>query len=606
MLHVMVFSATSLLAPLLKLLLSVQVLLCIVNKVNCRGNIMASKGIGFGSFVIRGSVLLILALGIVLWFVPAPAMKWGIETYGSKYVGARVDVDDVSFSWLSLALAIEGLQVTNPDSPMENWVVVDRMATSVDVSQLLNKKLYFDELAVEGIALGEARSQSGALGPRPQPVASDDGGFSLASFGLPNPEDLVEQEKAIYEKKIKAYQAKLAAKREAIEKAVAELPDDESANAYKERIDAAKKKAKGPLGNFAALQDFSRIQKDIKKDVKKINNVQSLIKSTLADLKKDYDVLKNLPNQSSGEMIKTLGLENSMIANAGQTLLAGKFDAWIQQGLGIYDVVAGGDADGTDVASEEIVVKTSPDFLIKRMLLSGRLSQGGRDGEMNGVITNLNEAPGLLPEPITVDLKAAGESLGKLVLTSSIDHRKAGSENDAFEFSIVDSSLENYPLTEQSDLSLILNKALLSTKAKGTIRSLSTLDLSVDAAFSRIDLAADKKNENGESEALSDTQKIVLDALKGESEISFTAKASGPLDNPALSLTSNLDDVLSKAVNNVIKKKVDALKAEVSAKLQDELSKQLEPLKNSLNDIGGLSGEADGRKNVIEDLLKKI
>lgn len=570
---------------------------------------MGSKGIGFGSFVIRSSVLIILVLGILLWFVPAPAMKWGIETYGSEYVGAKVDVDDVDFSWLSLALAIKGLQVTNPDSPLENWLVVDRMATSVDVGQLLNKKLYFEEFAVEGVALGEARSQSGALGPRSQKESVEDGGFSLASFGLPNPEDLVEQEKALYEKKIKAYQTKLAEKRKAIDQAIADLPNEESINVYKERIDKAKKKAKGPLGNLAALQDFGSIQKDIKKDAKKIKNVQSLIKSTLADLKKDYDILKNLPNQSAGEMIKILGLENSMVANAGQTLLGGKLEAWLQQGLGVYDVVAGkagGNGDGTTPVAEAAVVKTSPDFLIKRMLLSGRLSQGGREGEMNGLITNLNEAPNLSPEPITIALKAAGESFGKLVLNSSIDHRKAGAESDMFEISLVDSSLENYLLTEQSDVSLTLSKALLSTQAKGSIQSLSALDVSVDAAFSHIELAVDQQAKSAGSAGLSDTQQIVLDALKEESEISVKAKATGSIGDPKLSIASNLDDVLSKAVNSVVKKKVDELKAEVSEKLQAELSKQLEPLKKSLNDIDGLSGETSGREDAIEGLLKKL
>ena len=562
-----------------------------------------SKGFGFGSFLL---VVLFLLLA-VLWFIPAPAIKWGIETYGSERVGAKVDVEDVSFSWFSAGIAIEGLQVTDPNAPMENMLVIDRIATALDVSQLLNEKLYFDELAIEGIGVGEARSESGALSKHTSTPTEESSGFSLESLGLPSTDELVAKEKAIYENKINAYKENLDAKQRAIEAAIKALPNEDALNAYKARIKKAKDSAKGPLGKFAALKDFKRIQKDIKKDVKKVREVQALIKNTLADLKKDYEVLKNLPNQSASEIVKSLGLEKSLVANAGQTLLAGRFDSWVKQALGYYNAIAGsgdgvsGDESGTATGIEK-AIKASPDFLIRKVLLSGALRQGGREGEMSGEIVNLNEAPALSSEPITVNLKAAGVAFGKLSLNGMVDHRKEGAEDDTFELSITDSTLENYPLTEQSDMALLLKKALFSTQVNASIKTLSTLDMAIDAGFSNVDLAIGSDGEPSGT----DVQQAVVEALKGTKEIRLQGKAEGPLDELTLSLTSNLDDVLSNAVSKAVQSKVDALKGDVSKKLQDELAKQMAPLKEKLDGVAGLESQTGDRKNAIEDLLRKL
>ncbi len=564
----------------------------------------ASRGFGFGSFLL---VVLVLLL-TVLWFIPAPAIKWGIETYGSEHVGAKVEVEDVSFSWLSAGLAVEGLQVTDPSAPMENMLVIDRIATALDVARLLDKKLYFDELAIEGVGVGEARVKSGALSEHAAIPADESSGFSLASLGLPSSDELVAQEKAIYEDKINAYKDNLASKQKSIEDAIKALPNKDALNTYKTRIKKAKDSAKGPLGKFAALKEFKRIQKDVKKDVKKVREVQKLIKDTLADLKKDYELLKDLPNQSASEIVKSLGLEKSMAANAGQTLLAGRFDSWVKQALGYYKAIAGGNdglsGDASDtVKGSEKIIKTSPDFLIKKVLLSGALRQGGREGEMSGEVINLSEAPSLFPEPITVNLKAAGVAFGKLALNGVVDHRKMGAEEDVITLSVTDSTLENYPLTEQSGMALLLKKALFSIQVNASVKALSTLDMAINAGFSNIDLAV----SSGDAErGGSDVQQAVIEALKETKDIQLQGKATGPLNKLTLSLKSNLDEVLGSAVSQVVKNKVDALKGDVSKKLEEELAKQMEPLKERLNGVAGLESQAGDKNNAIDELLKNL
>ena len=53
---------------------------------------MLSKGKVFGLFLLVCTLL----LAAVIWFIPAPAIKGGIETYGSEQAGAKVEKDELS------------------------------------------------------------------------------------------------------------------------------------------------------------------------------------------------------------------------------------------------------------------------------------------------------------------------------------------------------------------------------------------------------------------------------------------------------------------------------------------------------------------------------
>lgn len=561
---------------------------------------MASQGKGLTSFLL----ILVLILGAAVFLIPAPAIKWAIENYGSEQVGAKVEVDDVSFSWFSSAISVSGLQVTDPDTPMQNMLVIDQMETAIDVVELLNSKLYFDEVSVQGIGLGEPRETSGALGPKKLSTGEEGGGLSLESLGLPNSDALIAKEKAIYEKKIQAYQDKLAKQKSAIEKAIAELPGDESLQKYKDRIAKAKKKAKGPLGNFAALQDYGRIQKDVKRDVKRVKDVQSLIKQAMAELKKDYDVIKQLPNQSASEIIATLGLEKSVIANGGEMLLGGKVDAWVKEGLQAYGLLAGdnkkGESDGsTDGTSAQ---QTTPDFLVRRALLSGRLSQGVQEGEISGLVANISDRPSLYPEPMTVDIKAAGELLGKLRIEGVVDHRVEGKEKDAFTLSLADSSLVDYPLTEQSGVAIVLNKALLTGDASISVSKLKDLDIKVNALFDQLKVKATSLGANEASEM----QVAIIDALEKVTEISIEGKVKGTMAEPKVALASNLDAVLGSVVNALVKKKMAGLTDDIRSRLESELANNLPSLDESLNGLNGLQNQTGDKRNAIDGLLKQI
>ena len=226
---------------------------------------MTSNSRGF----FRAFFIILVLIVAVIWFIPGPLIKWGIEKYGTQAVGAKVDVGSVDFSWLSARLSVEELAVTNPQKPMFNMLALNNIATEVNVGELIAGQVYLNEVAIEGIALDTPRASSGAV---PGLAGSslfgeDEEGFAIPGVALPDTQTLVDQEKEVYEQKIKDVQAAIDAKEQEWKALQESLPDKEKLDAYKARLKELKKN-KDPLGRLAALNDLKKLSDDIKKDLK--------------------------------------------------------------------------------------------------------------------------------------------------------------------------------------------------------------------------------------------------------------------------------------------------------------------------------------------------
>ena len=100
----------------------------------------------------------------ILWFLLVDGfIERLIEEYGTKALGAKVEIDETNLSILPSGLEIIGLQLTNPDKPMENAVEISRMNLSLDAMNLLRRKIIIDEMAVEGIQFNTPRKVSEAV-----------------------------------------------------------------------------------------------------------------------------------------------------------------------------------------------------------------------------------------------------------------------------------------------------------------------------------------------------------------------------------------------------------------------------------------------------------
>ena len=542
--------------------------------------------------------VVLLALVLALWLLPAPLIKWAIENPGSQAVGAKVEVDDVGFSWFPTALSLSNLAITNPRQPMTNAAAIQTLSTEVGVMELLNGKVYLEQVLVDGIALDQPRTVSGALPGQPT-AAEDETGFALPDLGLPDTTALVEQEKAIYQQRIEAFNQELNQRQQRWQGILGELPDEQNLAKYEQRWQQAQK------GNVLdKLSSGKKIIKDLKRDIDVLKSGEKQLKSEYSTLQKDYRQLASLSDKSVDQIIQELGLSDSVIANLGDKIISGKVQQWLQMGEGYYQLLTGGEASdaATNEAATELapaIARTAPDFLVKLVRLSGPFIQGGREGTIDGEIRNLSDAPGLWPEPITININALGDTLGQIKIDGLLAHQQAGAEKDRLTLSVKDSQLHNLALSQSDSLGLLINQALLNLDVKASIESLSTLDLNLEGVFSDLDLTL--AGDGQES-----WQKTLAQSLSSLGQLTLNGSAQGPLQDPTLDLSTNLNGIMKQALSAEIKQRSHALRQQLQGELSTTLDDQLQPLQGDMQGLQGLSGQAGARVKEFESMLKDI
>ncbi|MEE2732420.1 MAG: TIGR03545 family protein [Pseudomonadota bacterium] len=543
-------------------------------------------------------VLILLVVG-ALWWLPAPLIKWAIEHPGSTAVGAKVDVAAVDFSWFPTSLTLQGLAVTNPRQPMSNAVEFQTIATAVDVLELLSGKVYLEQVLVEGIALDTPRTVSGAL-PGREASMDEDPGFTLPDLGLPDTADLVAREKALYQQRIDAFNQELDQRQQRWDGILKQLPDEQKLDQYQARWDQAKQG--NVLDKLAKGKD---IVKDLKRDIDALKSGEKQLKGEYAQLQQDYRRLSQLSDQSVEQIIKELGLSESIVANLGNQLLSGKVQEWLQMGKGYYDLLAGGgaaasaDEQQAEGAADQDAPQTAPDFLVKLIRLSGPFVQGGRTGTIDGEIRNLSDAPALWADPVTININALGESLGSIKITGLLAHQKPGAEEDSLALTVKNSRLQALALAEGGSLGMMVNQALLNFDAKASVKALSELNLNLNGVFSQLDLALTEQPQDGWQNTLSQN----LSALK---ELTLNGTAKGPLQNPELKVSTNLNGILKQALAGEIKQQASMLRGKLSTELNQTLQQQMAPVGGEVDALGGMGGEAGSRVSEFESLLKQI
>ncbi len=86
-----------------------------------------------------------------------------MENYGSVFVGAKVEFEDVYFSLTDLTMRWNRLQVTDPKNTMTNLFETSECNLDIDPIPLLSKKINVETITVKGLKFNTPRETDGKL-----------------------------------------------------------------------------------------------------------------------------------------------------------------------------------------------------------------------------------------------------------------------------------------------------------------------------------------------------------------------------------------------------------------------------------------------------------
>lgn len=421
-----------------------------------------------------------VVLGLIaLWaFVFADrTVKWVVESAGTAAVGAKVDLARARVGFRDGNVTLEGLEVTDPSSPMTNLVEVEALVFDVGLLPALERKVVIDTAAARGIRFGTPRKVSGAVPQKPKDaeeasrviedfkrqikippleLSTLTQSVNVGAISADSLATLREAQHAI------AYSDTARAKLLADLQAADPRPSIDSARALADRLASANLRTLGLAGARQAVTDVRRTLRDLGQIDDRLKGFEAETRGNAAGLQDrlqaipaartaDYAYARSLLRLPSFE-VPSIGpqLFSDLIAEQLGSVLywAERAERYVPPGLQrqMQPGPARVRASGTTVLFPKEAVY--PNFLMRLAELSLTLGgEGASAGNYSAEIVGLTSQPAVFGAPTTFALSRTAGQVGPsdIRVAGLFDHR-AQPVRDTLGARFSGITLPNFPL----------------------------------------------------------------------------------------------------------------------------------------------------------------
>ncbi|MEJ2253660.1 MAG: TIGR03545 family protein [Nitrospirota bacterium] len=529
---------------------------------------------------------------VVFWFLLVDSyVKALIESAGTRAVGAKVQLDGADLTLFPVGLTLKRLQVTNPEEPMQNAVEVSRIAFTMDGMRLLERKVIIEEMALQGVRFGTPRKTSGAVRKvRKEKPEEKKRRLALPTLTLPSIKEVMDKADLRTLKAAQSLREDVGQTKTRWEERLRDLPDKETFEDYRKRVQEAKKTARtDPLGTAVRVKE---LRDDLRADMAKLKEAKEDFTKTRLDLNRRIREVARMPAEDVRRLRETYGVTPEGLGNVTRLVAGQKAALWVQRGLFWYGKIqkvferarqekAGEPkavkpprAPGLDVHVPERT--PAPEFLIRR----ARADLGLKAGDLSGRLTDITSEQGVTGQPTVFSFSGEKLALARAMrIEGSLDHVKPGRAEDTLKVLV-----DGYRLSDVAlgggQIPLVVKKGLMALDLTVSVRE-GRLTGSLAGKLSSANLDVGGTKEGGA--VLQAVRETVRD-IRG---LAFRASLGGTPEDYTLALSSDLDEVLKSAVLKQANKQLGAWEEKLRSAVNEKTTGELQKLKDSM---GGLSG----------------
>ena len=558
---------------------------------------------GVFAFALIGALV-----GVFLILFLDGMIERAIEEKGSDAAKTQIDIGSLTTSVFAQAITLSSIEVANPDNNLENLIQFESLSLDLDGAQAVSRKIVIDELQAHGIRLNQKRTHPPQL-PEGVKSGQDAASADQKAFGLPGLDGLSMKspEEILKSEKLETLEAGNRAKKiidDLKTKWEKKFADDLNPNALeetKQKLAELQNKVKG--GGLTeipqALKEFQTLQKDIQDRVDRITSMKSELQKDIQMAKQQVADLKNLP-QKDFERLKN---KYSMNPEGGKNILGSMLEGPLKEKLDkawkAYKMISPYLNRGKSPAEQVYVrgkgidiafAKTSPDFLLKH----GDLSLILFDTEVKGELKDLSDNQQVYGKPARMNFQSdKNEKFDSFKLNVTMD--KTGPQSqDTLALNIQGLNLQN---TGQAEL----KGGSAKVTGQLTIADENNLKGNFKAVLDRVSLSIPEQKGN-------ELANTIAQSLSSIDQINISVGISGTIESYQLDIKSNLSEIISKAIKNVIGDKMKGFESSLMSAIQSQTGDALSGANGSLSGLlgqnkilsnsgsayGGLLGEAKG------------
>ena len=553
----------------------------------------------WGAGVFAGVTVVLIVFTMLL---ADPLAKWALEGGASTLLQRDVRIGSVDISFGEGAVDINRLEVAGSKEGIDA-VSMEHMGFDIDLNALLFNRTHIEKIAINGMGfeteatLKKAVANTDEDAQAGESEAKSDEAFSMPAFELPDPKQVLANADL---KSLKVYDeaqaelAKISAKWDEVAK---NEFSDEALKTFQNDYEALKQKAssKDPKQLLKLTDDLTTFKNKIDKRGKRITSLQKEFNADQKRIKSLMAVIKNAPMQDYNNLKSTYSLDGKGAMNIVGTLFGKKVKGYVAMAEKYYTMLA------PYLKSEKAPEETppprgqgrwikfaqkvpSPDLLISKTEIDGVLDRQN----FSATISDISDHQKALGRPITFKASSDGQRISGLRLSGE-DNRLGESVVDRLAFSVKKLSLEAMALS-----SMTLSNTALAFNGDFVINDAKALSGKVHLGFRDADIKIN--NLKGK------TAEMVSDVLKSINHFNADVTLGGELEDPKVSVKTDLDKKLSSAFSAGLKKQAARYEKELKGLLDTQMQERLGVFKGEVANIADINTLAGGQSSALGDL----
>lgn len=524
--------------------------------------------------------ILIILLVVGVWYLLADRIIVNnIEKTGEYIIGAKVEVGKADLTIIPLGITLYNLRVANPNSPMQNLIEVENIRFHLDGKYFFERKVIIKDMVVDGLKFNTAREKSGEIkGAKPLTVKRAIDDFVMPLLDLSKLKTFVEQEELQTIVGLNSVSQDIVRVEKEWKAAFRMMPNLDDIREYRNRANAiiTDVKKNKVTGIITHARGIKRLKEEIDRDIEdiKINKKAMFI---------DIDSLKTKKNRALDYVYKDIAKLREKYTpdirgfkNFSKYIFKDDLLRQIDEGFLWYnkleplfnyvykklkDDYYGSEPvlfDGIDVKFPEHDPK--PSFFIELAKLSFEQTIGNLSGEIKNFTTQQN----ISSLPTSIKLEGSNLNFAESVSISGlIDHVNIDNIKDQISIVVQKQKIEQttYQIVDNWELNIangFMDRNFDIVIHNGNIKSKLNLHFTGTSINS---------NYLGGTNILINAIDSVLTKI---SDFYVEIDISGTPGNYITTINSDLDNIVDKAVRNIVRNEANKVKIAITRIINDK------------------------------------
>jgi len=551
-------------------------------------------------------LIIVALISTIILLLIDPVLKYALEYSLSKATQRTVQINSVNSQIFETTLEIHGISlISNSTSDMDD-IEIDKVKLQLNSSHLLAKKYDFEVISFGNITLNtnlQKRAQT-----ENKTTSTTSTSTNIKAPKLPSIDKLIAKEGLKSVKAAKEIQANI----KVIQEKWSEIG---TGSEQKDQIASMRMKVKNLESQAKKVKSISQIASIVEEAdqlKKEINSFQDEIKNINKEYQKDKKLIskyiadiKTLPLEDYNHLKNKYSLDQNGAMNLIGTHFSSSLEKYLRMANEYYSYVKPYiSSQSEEETPEQKRMKGEwikyanhsnyPNFVIQK--LNANIIKSNKNFDLN--IKDISDNQRIYKKPITGSV--VSKSKEYKLLNVNFEHNEL-KENV---LTTIESSMKAYKLANYSAIeSLSINNSIIDEKSNLIITDFTALDAKISANFIKTTLVY--------SASSSLTDKTIHSILANIKTFKIDSSVGGTLQNPEISLNSDIDKKITKGLKKQVSKEIQKYKKKLKLAINQEFKNQLGDINlGEFNDVekvlkSGLNDSKSLEKIIEKNISKK-